>query len=340
MNDDPKTFSFLIEEGPPTRLDRALTSLLPEDLEISRSRVSKLIKGGYVSLQGKVITIPKTLVYQDQELVIRVPESRADHIRAEKIDLDIVYEDTEIIVINKPAGMVVHPGAGNHTGTLVNALAYHCGHNLSNGSNKIRPGIVHRLDKDTTGLMVVAKTDRAMHSLTKQFSSRTAKRVYHALIKGVPTIPALLVKNINALDFEPGDIFRISANIGRDPSNRKRFSTLGSGGKTAITRFQVMEIFQDRSLSLIKCWLETGRTHQIRVHMEYIGYPIIGDQVYGQGQQNICSTSPQINEIIGGYPRQALHAGQLELIHPKTREKMVFEADLPKDLERLVSIIR
>lgn len=340
MNDDPKTFSFQIGEGPPTRLDRALTSLLPEDLEISRSRVSKLIKGGYVSLQGKVITIPRTLVCQDQELTIRVPESRADHIQAEKIDLDIVYEDAEIIVINKPAGMVVHPGAGNHTGTLVNALAYHCGQNLLEGSDKVRPGIVHRLDKDTTGLMVAAKTDRAMHSLTKQFSFRTAKRVYHALIKGVPTIPALLVKNINALEFEPGGIFRISTNIGRDPGNRKRFSTVGSGGKTAITRFQVIEIFQDRSLSMIKCWLETGRTHQIRVHMEYVGYPVIGDQIYGQGKQKIHSENSQISEVIGGFARQALHAVQLELIHPKTREKMIFNAGLPEDLERLIKNIR
>ncbi len=340
MNDDPKTFSFQLGEGPPTRLDRTLTSLLPEELEISRSRVSKLIKEGYVSLQGKAITIPKTLVHQDQTLVIKVPETSANHIKPENIPLDIVHEDAEIIVINKPAGLVVHPGAGNPTGTLVNALVFHFGLNLSRNRDQIRPGIVHRLDKDTTGLMVVAKTDRAMHSLTKQFWSRTAKRIYHALIKGVPTIPALLVKNLNCLEFEQEEIFRIFPNIGRHPNNRRKFTALSSGGKKAITRFQVIEIFQERSLSLVKCWLKTGRTHQIRVHMDYIGHPIIGDQLYGQGQQNINFPKSSIDEAVSGFTRQALHAGQLELMHPKTREHMVFKIGLPDDLEQLISKIR
>lgn len=340
MNDDPKAFSFQIGEGPPTRLDRTLTSLLPEELEISRSRVSKLIKGGYVSLQGKAITIPKTMVHENQTLEIKIPESSASHIKPENIALDIVHEDDEIIVINKPAGLVVHPGAGNPNGTLVNALAYYCGSNLSPGSELIRPGIVHRLDKDTTGLMVVAKTDRAMHSLTKQFWSRTAKRVYHALIKGVPSIPSLLVKNLNCLEFEKGDIFRIYHHIGRHPNNRRKFSAVRSGGKKAVTRFQILETFQEGTLSMVKCWLETGRTHQIRVHMDYIGYPIIGDQLYGQGQQNITSANPKISEAVSSFSRQALHAGQLELIHPRTREQMVFKIGLPDDMEQLISDIR
>ena len=337
MNNDPKAFSFLIGEGPPTRLDRTLTSLLPAELEISRSRVSKLIKEGYVSLQGKAITIPRTLVHQDQNLVIQIPETSANHITPENIPLDIVHEDAEILVINKPAGLVVHPGAGNHSGTLVNALVYHFDRRLAEYGEHIRPGIVHRLDKDTTGLMVVAKTDRAMHSLTKQFSVRTVKRIYLALIKGVPTIPALLVKNLACLEFEKNEVFRIFPNLGRHSNNRRKFAALSSGGKKAITRFQVMEIFQDRALALVKCWLETGRTHQIRVHMDYIGHPIIGDQLYGQGQQNINLPDPKVNEAVSAFTRQALHAGQLELIHPITREHMVFNHDPPDDMKNLIS---
>lgn len=336
MNDIPKAFLFQIGEGPSTRLDRALTNLLPDDLEISRSRVSKLIKEGYVTLQGKVITIPKTLVHEEQVLEIRIPESTTSHIEPENIPLDIVHEDAEIIVVNKPAGLVVHPGAGNYTGTLVNALVYHCGQNFSGNQDQNRPGIVHRLDKDTTGLMVVAKTDRAMHSLTKQFSTHSAKRVYMALIKGSPTIPSLLVRNLKSLEIEPEEIFRIFPNIGRHPNNRKKFSVVPTGGKKATTRFKVMKMFQERSLSLVKCWLETGRTHQIRVHMDYIGHPIIGDQLYGQGQQNIHSEN---NKIITNFTRQALHAGHLELMHPMTRKQMVFEAGLPEDFQQLITSI-
>ena len=150
----------------------------------------------------------------------------------------------------------------------------------------------------------------------------------------------MLVKNLNSLEFEPGDIFRIFPNIGRHPNNRKKFSVAGSGGKTAITRFKVVEIFQDRLLSLVQCWLETGRTHQIRVHMEYLGHPIIGDPLYGQGQQNINPANPNVSEVMSSFARQALHAGQLELIHPKNKEQMVFKAGLPDDMELLISKIR
>ena len=275
----------------------------------SRSNIQKMIMEGNVSVNGQVKRANYKLRPADNIVMTYQPPQEIEAV-PEDIPLDILYEDSDIIVVNKARGMVVHPAAGVYTGTLVNALLYHGGDELSGINGKIRPGIVHRLDKDTSGVMVVAKNDFAHNNLAEQIGSKTAVKEYVALVHG----------NITE---EKGII---EANIGRHPVDRKKMAVVTSGGKPATTVFHVLERF--KNCTFVKCRLLTGRTHQIRVHMAYIGHPLIGDPKY-------CNSKNKF-DIQG----QALHSLSLTLIHPRTNQEMTFTAPIPQDMQKLLKYFR
>ena len=290
------------------RLDKFLAESFPE---YSRNQFIRLIEEGAVQIDGQRVPLsPDDKVIAGATYAIIPPEPIEADPEPENIPLDIVYEDEDLLVVNKPAGLVVHPGAGNWTGTLVNALLYHCGNSLSGINGVKRPGIVHRIDKDTSGLLVVAKNDRAHVGLAKQFEVHSIGRIYDAFVWGLTP--------------ESG---RIEGNIGRSSTNRQKMALVKIGGKPAITHFERVKAY-GITASHIKCHLETGRTHQIRVHMTSIKHPLIGDELYG----NPPKGAP---EDIRNFHRQALHAGTLEFIHPITNKRLSFEAALPPDLKTL-----
>lgn len=307
------------------RLDKAVADAIEG---LSRSRAKSLIEDGALTLQGRALTDPGFRVTGGEEFTIQIPPAEDDTPEPENIPIDIVYEDDDVIVINKPAGLVVHPAVGNRTGTLVNALLYHCGDTLSGINGVKRPGIVHRLDKDTTGLMIAAKNDHAHAHLAEQLSSRTLSRVYLALTLGIPTPP----------------LGTIAQAIGRHPSNRLKMSSMSRQGREAITHYTVRERFRE-TLALVECRLETGRTHQIRVHMDHIRHPLIGDTLYGPqptavaGSLRRAGYDDAVIETVKNFPRQALHARAIQFIHPSTDEEMSFEADLPDDFSSLISAL-
>jgi 23S rRNA pseudouridine1911/1915/1917 synthase len=298
--------------APGERLDRALAAALPA---LSRSRLKALIEEGCVSAGGATITDPSHRVKHGQSFAVFVPESRDSDISAEQIPLEIVFEDEELIVVNKQAGLVVHPAPGNPAGTLVNALLAHCGAGFAGIGGVRRPGIVHRLDKDTSGLMVVAKTDAAHAALTAQFAARTIRRVYRCVVWGVPAPAA-------------GEI---EGNIGRSPRNRKKMAVVPRGGKPALTRYRTVRAL-GTAASLVDCTLATGRTHQIRVHMAHIGHAVVGDPLYGGRGRRV----PAAAEAARRLGRQALHARSLGFVHPATGEPVSFESALPADMEDLI----
>jgi len=306
------------------RLDQALAAALPA---LSRSRLKSLIEAGEVSVSiapdetERTISEPSMRVNSGQVVTVRVPAAADPVPKGQAIPLDVVYEDEALIVVDKPAGLVVHPAAGNPDRTLVNALIAHCGESLSGIGGVKRPGIVHRLDKDTSGLIVAAKTDAAHAGLAAQFAEHSIERAYTALVWGVPR-PAK---------------GRIAANIGRDPRNRKRMSVLVNKGKTAVTHTHVMKRFGSAA-SLVECRLETGRTHQIRVHLAHIGHPVIGDPVYGRiTPKRLASLSEEARECLKKLGRQALHAHLLGFEHPRSKKRVKFESKLPADINALLS---
>jgi 23S rRNA pseudouridine1911/1915/1917 synthase len=287
--------------------------------ELSRTRCKQLILDGAVAGGGTVLRDPSQRVQADQRFTMILPEP-ADPVPApQPIPLAVRFEDEHLIVIDKPAGIVVHPAPGNPEGTLVNALLAHCGEGLAGIGGVRRPGIVHRLDRDTSGLLVVAKTEAAHRALSRDFAARRIERAYSAFVWGVP-LPAA------------GEI---SGNIGRSPRNRKKMAVVGDArGKPAVTRYRVAQRFGDHA-ALIDCRLLTGRTHQIRVHLAYAGHPLIGDPVYGsRAGRRVARLGPAGAEI-AGFLRQALHARRLGFIHPATGETLTFESPLPPDLQRL-----
>jgi len=311
------------------RLDRVLAVRQPE---LSRSRLKALILAGSVTAGGAAIRDPAYHVAKGDTITIDVPEAVAAEPAGEDIALDIVHEDDDIIVIDKPRGLVVHPAAGHETGTLVNALIAHCGASLSGIGGVKRPGIVHRLDKDTTGLMVAAKNDRAHKSLTEQFADhgRTGqmRRGYMAFVWGVP----------NRLRGT------VDAPIDRHPFAREKMA-VREGGREAITHWEILESFNGRDgkpvAALLACQLETGRTHQIRVHLAHIGHPLLGDAVYGPHFKTKAShLGPQSQAALTALGRQALHAYLLALEHPQTGEVLEWISDLPPDLVRLRDALR
>lgn len=300
-------------EASGTRLD----VFVAEHTDLSRSAAAKLIESGAVTVFGRAES-KKYAVTADDEIEISIPEPEVCEAQPENIPLDIVYEDGDILVINKPSGMVVHPAPGNYSGTLVNALLYHCRDSLSGIGGVIRPGIVHRIDKDTSGLLVVAKNDAAHAALSEELSYHGIEREYHALAEG---------------GFK-ADTGRIDAPIGRHPIDRKKMAVLTSDtshAKEAVTNYEVLRRFG--GITYIKCLLETGRTHQIRVHMAYIGHPLIGDEVYKTSKSRFEKLhAPLLNG-------QMLHAKRLTLTHPTTKERMTFECELPDNFVKLLEIL-
>lgn len=275
------------------RIDKVLTQELQD---FSRTQIQNMISKGCVEVNGKVIKASYKIELDD-EVIVHIPEIESTDILPEDIPLDVVYEDQDVIVVNKPTGMIVHPSAGIYSGTLVNALLYHC-HDLSGINGVTRPGIVHRIDKETSGLLMVAKNDRAHQSLSEQLQEHTVVRRYYALVHGLI----------------PHEFGRIEAPIGRDVNDRQKMTCTDKNAKEAITNFKVLERFKD--MTLVECRLETGRTHQIRVHMQYIGHPVYGDPQYGLRRDDTT---------YGQY----LHAKILGFVHPRTQEELYFESDLP-----------
>lgn len=286
------------------RADVGLASLL----EITRSNMQRLLEEGRAVKGSKVLKANYKLK-QGDEIIVTLPEPQPLDVQPENIPIDIIYEDEDVVVVNKARGMVVHPAAGNYNGTLVNALLYHC-RNLSGINGVIRPGIVHRLDKDTSGIMICAKNDAAHVSLSEQIQSKTAKRTYLAVVRG----------NIKT---DSGVIVTL---IARDKNDRKKMAVVKDEGRNAVTEYEVMERFG--KYTIVKCKLHTGRTHQIRVHMEYLGYPLVGDPKYSPKKTPFA---------ING---QALHSLTLDFIHPRTGEQMHFEAPLPEDMHKIVTRLR
>ncbi len=309
------------------RLDRFLAGALPE---LSRSRLQALIAQGAVSHAGTTIRDANRRVKPGEIYEVFIPPPAPAEPLPQAIPLAVVYEDADLIVIDKQAGLVVHPAAGNPDGTLVNALLAHCGASLKGVGGVMRPGIVHRLDKDTSGLLVAAKNERAMRSLAKQFAAHAIERVYNAVVWGAPRSGEGLIEG----------------NLGRSPFDRKRIAVLRETGKPARTRYRALERFgnKDRTFaSLLECRLETGRTHQIRVHLAHLGHPLIGDATYGRARASPRAHNAEEEaayQAAANFPRQALHAGVLGFHHPSLQKKMRFEAPWPADFIHLVNALR
>jgi 23S rRNA pseudouridine1911/1915/1917 synthase len=312
------------------RIDRWLANKAGD---LSRARVQMLIRGGHVSDGSTTIREARTPVKPGATYAITLPPPESSGVEAESLPLDIVYEDADLIVIDKPAGLVVHPAAGHASGTLVNALIAHCGDSLSGIGGVKRPGIVHRLDKDTSGLLVVAKNDAAHHGLAEQFKSHGRDgrlvRSYLAFVWG-------------RLPRPKGSI---DARLGRSRANRTKIAVVrGETGRSAITHYEVLETFPGErpagDVSLVRLALETGRTHQIRVHLAHIGHPVLGDATYGSGfKTRLASLGSDAREAASALKRQALHAGTLEFVHPTSGKKLSFSSALPEDLERLFAVL-
>jgi 23S rRNA pseudouridine1911/1915/1917 synthase len=302
------------------RLDRVLAARLGG---LSRTRLKQLIQEGRVGGEGGTILDPSLRVKPGQVFTVDIPPAVEDVPRPQAMALDIRYEDEQLLVLDKPAGLVVHPAPGNPDGTLVNALLAHCGAVLPGIGGVKRPGIVHRLDKDTSGLMVVAKTDLAHTRLSADFAARRIERAYWGLVWGVPF---------------PRD-GEITGNIGRSSANRQKMAVVRSGGKEAVTRYRVLKVFGNAA-ALVECRLATGRTHQIRVHMSEKGHPLIGDPVYGGGAtRRRRAESSSARAVAASFPRQALHAYLLGFDHPATGAHLRFESVMPNDMQQLLHLL-
>ncbi len=318
-----RTHAF-VHDGAPERLDKAVVRALVGISEVSRSQVERWIEQGAVAVDGKVITKPAYKLEEGDSVNIDVPSERPTTLEPLDLPLEIAFEDQHLLVVNKPAGLSMHPGAGNTSTTLANAIVRHVGHEQLRVGETDRPGIVHRLDKDTTGLVVVAKSTSVLAALSKQFSERSAGRTYRALLFSTPR---------GVRPIQRADAGEVNAPIGRHPTQR-RLMAISEKGRLAVTTWRVIERF--RYGTLMECKLQTGRTHQIRVHMQSIGCPVIGDRVYGD-----FSNLPQVlREAADQFGRQALHAATLSFTHPATNERLSFCAPLPADFERLLSVFR
>lgn len=342
FEDEPEEDAVLvvtIGEDAPFRLDKALAAAVPEEAALSRSRLMRMIAEGAVSRDGGAVTDPKAKVAAGQVYVLRLDPAAAVETVAEDIPLTVVWEDGDLIVIDKPAGMVVHPAPGSPSGTLVNALLAHCGDSLSGIGGERRPGIVHRIDKDTTGLLVVAKSDRAHHGLARQFEDHSVNRRYLAVVHGVPHAGDPRLRGLRGVSFEAGGIMKIATGLARHKTDRQRQAVLWEAGRHAVTRARAMEEFGGQA-ALVECWLETGRTHQIRVHLAYAGHGLVGDQTYG-GKKRLSEKVMGPGAAVGnGFPRQALHAATLGFVHPVTGQALEFTSALPGDIAALVEALR
>ena len=296
------------------RLDRALAAAVPT---MSRERLKSLVKSGALQTRDRAVRDPALKVRGDEEFRLAVPEPKPAHNEPQEIPLRVVFEDEHLLVVDKPAGLVVHPAAGNPDGTLVNALLHHCGGSLSGIGGIARPGIVHRIDKDTSGLLVVAKTDVAHEGLAKQFAAHSIERRYLAIVNGVPKT-------------SEGSV---DAPLARSATNRKKIAIVeGKRGKRAVTHWRRLQIL--REAALVECRLETGRTHQVRVHMASLGHPLLGDPVYGRSGKNSRELLKSLN-----FRRQALHAAELGFTHPVTKHRLSFASGMPADMQELFTAL-
>jgi 23S rRNA pseudouridine1911/1915/1917 synthase len=329
-----------IGADPPDRLDKALARFVPEDAHLSRSRLARLIAEGAVTAEGRVVADQKTRVAEGEVYEIAVPEAAPTEMRAEEIALTVVWEDDDLAVIDKPAGLVVHPAPGTPTGTLVNALLHHFGEDLSGVGGEKRPGVVHRIDKDTSGLLVVAKSDAAHHGLARQFEAHEAERLYLAVCHGVPDPGDPRLRGVKGVSLEPGGVLKVTTQLARHRTDRQRQAVVFHGGRHAVTRLRVAEAFADQA-ALVECRLETGRTHQIRVHMAHIGHGLIGDPVYGGRRRvNAKVLGEAAAAVAATFSRQALHAATLGFRHPVSGEWLSFSSGLPPDMRGLIEALR
>jgi 23S rRNA pseudouridine1911/1915/1917 synthase len=296
------------------RLDRALAAAVPT---LSRERLKALIRSGALEAAGKPVRDPATKVRGGELFLLVVPEPEPAHNEPQDIPLRIIFEDEHLLVVDKPAGLVVHPAVGNRDGTLVNALLYHCGGSLSGIGGVARPGIVHRIDKDTSGLLLVAKTDVAHEGLAKQFAAHSIDRRYLAIVTGVPKASKGTV----------------DAPLARSAANRKKIAIVeGKRGKRAVTHWTRLTVLSDAAL--VECRLETGRTHQVRVHMASIGHPLVGDPVYGRSGKTHGKLLKELQ-----FHRQALHAAELGFTHPVTKHRLSFSSGMPPDMQELFNAL-
>ncbi len=294
-----------------------------------------------MTVNGAVVTDPRATVALGDAIEVRVEAAVESHIVGQVIPLSVVFEDADLIVIDKPAGMVVHPAPGSRDGTLVNALIAHCGDTLSGVGGQMRPGIVHRIDKDTSGLLVVAKSDRAHHGLAAQFAAHTVQRRYLAVCHGVPDQNDPRLHGIKGTSFEAGNILKIQTHLGRHKTDRQRQAVSFHGGRHAVTRARIVQALGLPPVAaLIECWLETGRTHQIRVHLAHCGHALIGDPTYG-GRRKLAAKAVGDGGAAAAlaFPRQALHAATLGFDHPVSGETMEFAAALPADIQDLIAAL-
>ena len=321
MNEDNIFFTQPVnEQNTGIRIDKYITDCCGE---FSRAQVQRLIDDGMVFIDEKNTVTKKTKTKLGDVYKITLPPPIEAEPLPENIPLDILYEDEDLIVINKPAGMTVHPAAGAHSGTLVNALLFHCKSSLSGIGGVARPGIVHRIDRFTSGILVVAKNDLTHRGLAEQFSDHTIERTYFAIVYGLPNP----TKGV------------ISGNIARSPYDRKKMAIVQNGGKTAVTHYETVENYKN-ACSLVKCNLETGRTHQIRVHLSSIGCNLVGDDIYVKAKKSSVPLPTEIKKYVNTFPRQALHAYSLGFEHPIKHIHLAFTADYPDDMKELMKKLR
>tara|TARA_B100000029_G_C17480439_1_gene925345 strand:+ start:43 stop:1023 length:981 start_codon:yes stop_codon:yes gene_type:complete len=319
-----KTITFLAKETDiNVRLDKFLNNNLKN---YTRSQIKKIIISKGVNIKNKTVILPSYRIKFDDHIEITISEIKSEDIKPKKIKIDIIYEDKEIIIVDKPSGLTVHPGAGNKENTLVNGLMYIYKKNLSNLSGPFRPGIVHRIDKETSGLLVVAKNNTAHAKLSEQFSNHSIKRKYIALVWGV--IRPLKGKIVTLLS--------------RSKKNRQLMSVNMTSGKNAITNYKTIKVFnykQIPKISLVECNLETGRTHQIRVHFSHVGNPLLGDKKYGKKKLQFKKIDKDFHKILTNFDRQALHAKSLGILHPTKNKIINFESKLPQDLKKMLDFL-
>ena len=342
---DARTREVVIaQDAPADRLDRALARALPEAAGLSRSRIARLIEEGAVTdPAGRTVAEPRRKVKPGERYRLALPEPAPAAPAAEAIPLSILHEDADLLVVDKPAGMVVHPAPGAGSGTLVNALLAHCGDTLPGIGGERRPGIVHRIDKDTSGLLVVAKTEAALAALAAQFAAHSIDRRYYAVLAGAPSAADPRLRGLPAVTVEADGALCIDAPVARHPTDRKRMA-VRPGGRRAVTRIRVLEVFGPTgrpAACLADCRLETGRTHQIRVHAAHVGHPLVGDPVYGRARTpGRAGLDAAAAAALAAFPRQALHAARLGFAHPRSGARLVFESPLPDDLADLSAKLR
>jgi len=319
-----KTITFLAKDSDKNlRLDKFLTNKLKT---LTRSQIKKVIISKGVRINKKIVLSASEKIKDGNQIEILISENKADHIKAKKIELEIVYEDKEVIIVNKPSGLTVHPGAGNKDNTLVNGLMHIYKENLSSLSGPFRPGIVHRIDKETSGLLVIAKNNFSHAKLSEQFSSHSIKRKYLALVWGV-------IRPLKG---------KISTLLTRNKKNRQLMSVSAISGKKAITNYKTLKVFNYKDvpkISLVECVLETGRTHQIRVHLSYKGNPLLGDKKYGKKKLQFKKIDKNFYKILINFNRQALHAKSLGLLHPTKNKLMNFDSKLPQDFKKMLDFL-